>query len=419
MVDIPKFGPKTIEQIISEINHIRKNPKSYARKLRNYATQFKGNVLRLENMKNGLITTEGPSAYKEAATFLEQLPKLGSLFTDENLNNAAQAMANEMSNYSDFAQMSSIDRDSIINSFGTYEGKFGESTDFGSLYPEMIVMNLIVDDGDERRRNRNMMFDSNFNQIGVGICSHDKFKSITVIMYANEFIPGKGEKRTHQKATQREIDGGDPLERDAGYRKDLNTDTAKYNFAPGTHINYRHKESIDPEKDLITDRAKENDDYYYDDNNYGGENYIVKSNKNVRKDKSTNEGNFQSNYRKKIDVSTLGGKGNNNRENVNENNFEKENIITSEKAYGKGYFDNKKIENSNQNKMAQSNRVKNNPNINVNSGFNEDDDLPEGVLRIEKNERFIIEKGEKKKITKIVRYMENGDINTELFKTKV
>ena len=47
---------------------------------------------------------------------------------------------------------------------------------------EMIVMNLIVDDGDERRRNRNMMFDSNFNQIGVGICSHDKFKSITVII---------------------------------------------------------------------------------------------------------------------------------------------------------------------------------------------------------------------------------------------
>ena len=58
-------------------------------------------------------------------------------------------------------------------------------------------------------------------------------------------------------------------------------------------------------------------------------------------------------------------------------------------------------------------------NKNVSSGFNEDDDLPEGVMRIERNEKYVVEKGVKKKITKIVRYMENGEINTELFKTNV
>ena len=397
MVDIPKFGPKTIETIISEINHIRKNPKSYARKLRNYSTQFKGNVLRLENMKNGLITTEGPSAYNEAASFLEQLPKLNSLFPDDNLNNAAQAMANEMSKYSDFAQMSSIDRDNIISSFGTYEGKFGESTDFGSLYPEMIVMNLIVDDGDERRRNRNMMFDSNFNQIGVGICKHDKFKSITVIMYANEFIAGKGVKRNPQKATQREIDGGDPLQKDIGYKKDLNTDTAKYNLGPSNRGNYQQEEI--------------NYEYSNKGYDYGNDN-VLKSKKNTMQKQEFSEGN----YRKKIDVSGLGGKGNNIREN-RENYYQEDNPKYTEKPYDDG--------NKNYSNYEESNMRKNyntyNPSLNKNasSGFNDDDDLPEGVIRIERNEKFIVEKGVKKKITKIVRYMENGEINTELFKTNV
>ena len=44
-------------------------------------------------------------------------------------------------------------------------------------------------------------------------------------------------------------------------------------------------------------------------------------------------------------------------------------------------------------------------------------DLPEGVSKIEKNERFVNENGKKKKITKIIKYMDNGEINTEVFKT--
>ena len=44
-------------------------------------------------------------------------------------------------------------------------------------------------------------------------------------------------------------------------------------------------------------------------------------------------------------------------------------------------------------------------------------DLPEGVSKIEKNERFVNENGKKKKISKIIKYMDNGEINTEVFKT--
>ena len=111
---------------------------------------------------------------------------------------------------------------------------------------------------------------------------------------------------------------------------------------------------------------------------------------------------------------SLGGKGNY-QEEIIENKYEESIPMKNEKNYN--YNNNKKYQD---NTMSSSNKLKSGRgNINYNSGFNEDDELPEGVLKIEKNEKFTVEKGAKIKITKIVRYMENGEINTELFKTKL
>ena len=41
--------------------------------------------------------------------------------------------------------MDKINREGIINKFGKYQGHFAETTDFGSLTPEMVVVNLLVD----------------------------------------------------------------------------------------------------------------------------------------------------------------------------------------------------------------------------------------------------------------------------------
>jgi hypothetical protein len=45
--------------------------------------------------------------------------------------------------------------------------------------------------------------------------------------------------------------------------------------------------------------------------------------------------------------------------------------------------------------------------------------LPKGVSKIDKKERIIIEDGKRLKIIKIVTYMDNGEINTQLFKTQM
>jgi len=67
--------------------------------------------------------------------------------------------------------------------------------------------------------------------------------------------------------------------------------------------------------------------------------------------------------------------------------------------------------------------VTNNPPIKENKNLVVDDDadfdLPEGVLKIERSEKFIEEKGVKKKIIKLTKYMEDGDIKKEVYKELV
>ena len=45
--------------------------------------------------------------------------------------------------------------------------------------------------------------------------------------------------------------------------------------------------------------------------------------------------------------------------------------------------------------------------------------LPQGVNKIDKKEKFVMENGKQMKITKIVMFMDNGEINTQLFKTQM
>ena len=183
------FGPGFAQKVIEEVNKIRLNPKTYSNKIRGYLSCFQGNVLRIPKQP-GLMTQEGPSAYREAADFLLSLPKLQPLTLDNALTSAAQEMANELSHYDEFEQMNNINRESILEKYGHYEGQFGESTEFGSMTPEMVVVNLLVDDDNKSRSNRKMLFKETYRKIGCGSAPHNTYKSVTVIMFATNFIPG-------------------------------------------------------------------------------------------------------------------------------------------------------------------------------------------------------------------------------------
>ncbi len=283
------LGPGFAQKVVDEVNKIRLNPKTYSNKIRGYLSCFQGNVLRIPKQP-GLMTKEGPAAYREAADFLLSLPKLQPLTLDPALNSAAQEMASELSHFEEFEQMNSINREAILEKYGQYEGQFGESTDFGSLSPEMVVVNLLVDDGDKSRADRKMLFKENYRKIGCGNAPHSTYQSVTVIMYATNFIAGgnsgKGKLIKTNKTT---------LTYGQGNSKEIRNEQDLDNNG----IPYRYVNNVDPNKDLITDSAK-----------YSGPLKVSSTEKvNFQEEQmsyGTQAGNQNPNYRQKLDLS---GKG--------------------------------------------------------------------------------------------------------------
>ena len=267
------LGPGFAQKVMEEVNKIRLNPKTYSNKIRGYLSCFQGNVLRIPKQP-GLMTQEGAAAYREAADFLLSLPKLQPLTADPGLTGAAQEMASELGHYQEFEQMDNIDRSGIISKYGEYEGQFGESTDFGSLTPEMVVVNLLVDDGNKSRSNRKMLFKESYRKIGCGCVPHNHYKSVTVIMYATNFISGGGRsKLTKTDKTTLSYGGQGGIRTGVGagsgssaggyysrvdergdpeYYKELRTEQE----INASGIPYRYVNNVDPNKDLITDTAK-------------------------------------------------------------------------------------------------------------------------------------------------------------------
>ena len=185
------YGPSFAKKVAEEINKIRADPEAYSQKINDYIKYFDGKILRLPH-ESGIETQEGSEAYKEAAEFLSKAPKLPPLTVDPKLTEVANEMVKEMSKFNEIEEMDAVDRKSIIKKYGHYDGSLGESTDFGSVTPVLTCVNLIVDDGNESRSNRQLLFKDNFKVMGVACVPHDELGSITLIMYATDFSEGEG-----------------------------------------------------------------------------------------------------------------------------------------------------------------------------------------------------------------------------------
>ena len=185
------YGPSFAKKVAEEINKIRADPEAYSQKINDYIKYFDGKILRLPH-ESGIETQEGSEAYKEAAEFLSKAPKLPPLTVDPKLTEVANEMVKEMSKFNEIEEMDAVDRKSIIKKYGHYDGSLGESTDFGSVTPVLACVNLIVDDGNESRSNRQLLFKDNFKVMGVACVPHDELGSITLIMYATDFSEGEG-----------------------------------------------------------------------------------------------------------------------------------------------------------------------------------------------------------------------------------
>lgn len=175
-------------ELIKEINLVRTDPSEYAKKLLSYKNNFRDKVLRIPG-QTAILTNEGFSAFQEASDFLSETKPMNTIVLNPYLTRIAED-AYSLSKDSDADSV--VDLDSIIAKHGQIVGIFSEAIDFGSSTPEMVVINLLVDDGDPNRGNRANILNPKFKLCGIAKGTHKTYKNMTVITYARHFF-SKGE----------------------------------------------------------------------------------------------------------------------------------------------------------------------------------------------------------------------------------
>ena len=173
------------QELIKEINNVRKDPSSFADKLLGCQQYFTGNILRMPGL-SPVETQEGFAAFEEAAKFLKEKKPIPELAPSKGLGKIAADFSTEIS-HCDPEKIGDIDLNSIIKKYGSYSGNFTSAIDFGSSTPESVVINLFVSDGDPSRGNREFLIEDNLLKIGIASGKHDTYGYLTIIVSCQEF----------------------------------------------------------------------------------------------------------------------------------------------------------------------------------------------------------------------------------------
>ena len=174
------------EDLVNEINEFRTNPKQYAKKINKYVAYFKGKVLRIPGSNAGIRTEEGAAAYTEAVDFLSKQEGVEPLEPSKGLGRIASDFLHEVQKV-DPSQLGDIDIDEIIERYGSFSGNLSRAMDFGGETPELVLINLVVSDGDPSRGQRESLLSTDLKKVGVATGKHDSYRYCTVIVSCTKF----------------------------------------------------------------------------------------------------------------------------------------------------------------------------------------------------------------------------------------
>ena len=175
------------KEVIEYFNMVRSNPKKFASIIREYKQYFKGKVLRVPNSKVGIMTKEGADAFEEAAKFLDSVKAINTVKYNVGLTHVAKEVVDAAAKTDDINSLDELDMDAIFEKYGKFVGAFSRAMDFGSKDSKMVIINLIVCDGDSSRGQREGIFNSELKEIGVWTGKEKTYGQCTSIATATKF----------------------------------------------------------------------------------------------------------------------------------------------------------------------------------------------------------------------------------------
>jgi uncharacterized protein YkwD len=189
----PSGLPDLKNEIVREINQLRKDPKEYIVYLEELKKYYSGKDLKRPG-KVIITTKEGVSALEQAIDYLKKVKPVQALKLSEGMSLAAQDHIMNIINTGITGHKGadgSMPGDRL-NRRGKWENAVGENICYGFDTAREIVLWLLIDDGVDDRGHRLNFFRPEYNFIGVHACSHPVYFTICVITFAGQYSEQAG-----------------------------------------------------------------------------------------------------------------------------------------------------------------------------------------------------------------------------------
>lgn len=184
-------------KILQEINLARTSPSEYAAKLELYSTQLVGkNTVKINETEMHL--KEGPDIFDEAIQYLLNISPLEPLIKVDGLDSSADELLSVLTvqeglNFKEMESSSSIfELEKRLDHYGVFFGEFCELIDYGSADPELVVVNFVLCDGDESRKDRKIVFNPLLRYVGISSGVLPSEKTCSILNFVQYFYkPGE------------------------------------------------------------------------------------------------------------------------------------------------------------------------------------------------------------------------------------
>lgn len=183
--------------VFDELNHVRRDPVSYSKKVQKWIEDFDENESALNINGCGMFISEGKEVFHEAVEFLKKVTPLSGLTYSLGIGKGADELLNLLILHDGIPEMSRMEKsyydlEKRTNLYGEAYGELDELIDYGTFDPSYVILNFILCDGDKKRKERSIIFNPNVKYCGLSSGLLPSERVCTVINFTEYFFnPGE------------------------------------------------------------------------------------------------------------------------------------------------------------------------------------------------------------------------------------
>lgn len=176
------------QEVLRELNRLRRNPRNYIPVLLKYKQGFSGNR-RYVSANVVMLTQEGVKPVEGAIGFLKKAPPVPALKLSEGMSKAARDHVLDLGPEGKIGHFGTDGSSpgERLSRYGKPVGWVAENIGFGDAGGRNMVTLLLVDDGVPDRGHRKKMLSGQYTRVGIACGEHKVYRHMCVIDFAEKF----------------------------------------------------------------------------------------------------------------------------------------------------------------------------------------------------------------------------------------